>query len=373
MTTSAELRPRAALIEKSASAHFELRELELGELQPGEVLVDVRAAGLCHSDWTLASHDYELPQPALLGHELAGVVRSVGEGVTEFAVGDHVVGCGIPSCGACDRCLEGKPIWCRHPERTARAEDDAPRLTNEEGEAVWQVMGIGCFAEQTIVHQRQLVKIDNRVPFDKAAVLGCAVTTGASVVIRAAQVRPGESVVVFGAGGVGLNVVQTAALVGARKIISIDVQDDKLELARKFGATHTVNARNVDAVEAVREITGGYGVEHVFEVTGLPQPLQQGYDMRAIDGALYIVGMQAPGSTFELPSWDVERTGKVQMVFMGSSNFKVDIPFYAELYLQSRLNLDDLVSRKVSLDQINDEYARILAGSSVARSVITFD
>lgn len=361
---------RAAVVDKVAANQFTLTRIRLSDLQPGEVLVDVRAAGLCHSDWNFVSEDRGSPFPALLGHELAGVVVEVADGVTEFAIGDHVVGCGLGSCGECENCREGRPVWCRHPERAVRAAGSPARMTTEDGTPLWQFLGLGSFAEQTIVHQSMLVAVDQRVPFDRAAVLGCAVATGAGVVMRCAQVQPRQTVVVFGAGGVGLNAIQAAALVGARKIIAVDIHDEKLELARKFGATHVVNTRDVDPVEAVTEITGGHGVDHAFEMTGLPGPLGQGYRMLGRDGTVYIVGMQAPGSRFELPSAEILRGAGVRAVWMGSSNFKVDVPYYAELYLQGRFNLDDLVAQNIALDDINDGYARMLTGGGVARSVI---
>ncbi|WP_432515063.1 zinc-binding dehydrogenase [Kineococcus sp. SYSU DK001] len=364
---------RAALLTGTAAARFELGEITTSPLQAGEVLVQVEAVGLCHSDWTVASTDYGLPLPALLGHELAGVVLEVGDGVRGVAVGDHVVGCGLPACGQCQNCLEARPSFCTRQELTQRSEDSAPRLATTAGDAVWQMMGIGGFAERTVVHHSELVTVDPRVPFDRAALLGCAIATGGGTVIRTAKVGPRESVVVFGAGGVGLNVAQAARLVGARRIIVVDVQDDKLELARKFGATDVVNARETDPVEEVARITGGLGVEHVFEVTGLPGPLEQGYRMRAIDGNLHIVGMQKPGATFELPTWDVQAGGSVRAVFLGTTNPKVDIPYYADMYLQGRLNIDDLVGRRVRLEDIDEEYARVLSGGSVARSVVVFD
>ncbi|MDN3059012.1 zinc-binding dehydrogenase [Streptomyces sp. SRF1] len=362
---------RAAVVDRVAANQFTLSRIRVSDLRPGEVLVDVRAAGLCHSDWNFVSEDRGTPFPALLGHELAGVVVAVADGVTEFTVGDHVVGCGLGSCGECENCREGRPVWCRHPERASRDEDAPPRMTTADGRPLWQFLGLGSFAEQTIVHQSMLVAVDPRVPFDRAAVLGCAVVTGAGVVMRCAEVRPRQTVVVFGAGGVGLNAIQAAALVGARKIIAVDVRGEKLELARKFGATHAVNARDVDPVEAVAGITGGHGVDHAFEMTGLPGPLSQGYRMLGRDGTVYIVGMQAPGSRFELPSAEILRGASVRAVWMGSTNFKVDIPYYAELYLQGRFNLDDLVAQNISLDDINDGYARMLTGGGVARSVIT--
>lgn len=366
-------KPRAAaLVDRAATRKFTLSQVRMSELMPGEVLVDVRAAGLCHSDWNLVSEDRGNPFPALLGHELAGVVAAVADGVTEFTVGDHVVGCGLASCGECEQCREGRRVWCLDPQRSLRSAGQPPRMTTLDGEPVWQFLGIGSFAEQTIVHQNNLVTVDPRIPFDRAAVLGCAVVTGAGAVIRCAEVRPRESVVVFGAGGVGLNAIQAAALVGARKVIAVDVEDSKLDLARTFGATHVVNARVCDVVEAVATITDGRGADHVFEITGLPEPLQQGYRMLGRDGTVYIVGMQSPGAIFELPSAEILRGASVRAVWMGSTNFKVDIPYFAELYLQGRFNLDDLIAQSIDLADINEGYAHMLEGGGVARSVITY-
>jgi S-(hydroxymethyl)glutathione dehydrogenase/alcohol dehydrogenase len=361
---------RAALVENGDAHRFDVADVRLSELQDGEILVDVRAVGLCHSDWIFVSQDRGNPFPALLGHEVAGVVAAVADGVTEFAVGDHVVGCGVGSCGECEQCREGRRVWCLHPERSRRAADEPARMTDSDGRPLWQFMGIGGFAEKAIIHETMLVTVDSRVPFDRAAVLGCAVVTGAGAVMRCAEVRPRETVVVIGAGGVGLNAVQAAALVGARKVIVVDVQDDKLELARTFGATHVINSRDVDPVQAVSQITAGRGADHVFEMTGLAGPLEQGWAMLGRDGTVYIVGLQAPGSVFELPSAEFGRGASIRSVVMGSTNFKIDIPYYAELYLQGRFNLDDLVAHGIDLDEINDGYARMHDGGGVARTVI---
>jgi S-(hydroxymethyl)glutathione dehydrogenase/alcohol dehydrogenase len=235
------------------------------------------------------------------------------------------------------------------------------------------MMNLGAFAQRTIVNQANLVAIDPRVPFDRACVLGCAVATGAGVVIRCAGVRPTEDVVVIGAGGVGLNAIQAAALVGARRIIAVDVRDEKLELARRFGATHVVNGSEADPVKAVRALTDGLGAQHVFEMTGLPRPLEDGYEMARRNGTVYIVGMQAPGASLQIPSAEFFRGTSVRHVVMGSTNFKIDVPYYAELYLQGRFNLDDLVGARLPLEEIDTGYARMAAGGGVARSVVVFE
>lgn len=373
-TTGHQTEVRAAVVARAAAGEFTPAAVVPADLAPGEVLVQVRAAGLCRSDWNFVGQDNGNPYPALLGHELAGVVAAVGAGVTDLKVGDHVVGCGVPSCGTCENCRDGRRVWCLNPERTRRPADAPARMSTAAGEPLWQFMGIGAFAEQTVIHESLLVAVDPRIPFDRAAVLGCAVATGAGAVIRCAEVRPRESVVVIGAGGVGLNAIQAAVLVGARKVIAVDVSDEKLEIAHKFGATHVVNSSTTDPVAAVAEITDGRGVDHAFEMTGLAEPTRQGYAMLGRNGTLYIVGMQKPGSRFELPisGMDLGRGTAVRMVLMGSANFKVDIPYYAELYLQGRFNLDDLVAEHIDLADIDAGYARLLGGSGIARSVITF-
>ncbi|WP_322790887.1 Zn-dependent alcohol dehydrogenase [Mycolicibacterium madagascariense] len=336
------------------------------------MLVDVKASGLCHSDYYVATTEIGQSLPAVLGHEVSGVVIEVGANVVGFAAGDHVVACLAGFCGRCDRCLSGRSNLCRnYPAGTQRSPGDRSRLTLG-GEAIAQFSEVSGFAERVLLHQNNAVVIPHDVPFPQAAILGCGVTTGAGSAIRSAGVRVGEDVAVIGCGGVGLNTIQGAALAGARKVIAVDIQPTKLELAStKFGATHTVNAADQDAVEAVRELTAG-GVDHAFEVIGgIPRTLEQAVEMLAPGGTAYIVGAQPPTSALAMPAANFlfQKTG-LRGVFMGSTNFKVDIPLYAELYLQGRFNLDDLISRTIRLDEINEAYAD-LAGGNVARSMIT--
>lgn len=336
-----------------------------------EILVDVKASGLCHSDLYVARNDMGAPMPAVLGHEVAGVVREVGPDVTQFQVGDHIVACLAGFCGHCDRCGAGKPNLCRHyPAGTQRTLGQPPRM-RIGGEPMAQFAEISGFAEQVLIHENNAVSIPKDVPFAQASIMGCSVTTGVGAAVNAASVRAGENVAVIGCGGVGLNTVQGAALVGARRIIAIDLDPSKLELARTFGATHTINPAKGDAVAAVRELTEG-GVDHAFEVVGgIKKTLEQVEEMLAPGGVAYIVGAQPPTMTFDLkPSRLLQAKTALRGVYMGGTNFKIDIPYYADLYLQRRLNLDDLVSRTIRLDQINEAYADLEKGG-IARSVIT--
>ncbi|ALJ18869.1 zinc-binding dehydrogenase [Microbacterium sp. No. 7] len=365
-------RARAALLVDREGHSFTITEVDVSAPGDGEVLVDIRASSLCHSDWNFVVNDYGHPLPALLGHEIAGVVREVGPGVVDVAVGDHVVACVVPSCGRCEKCLEGERVQCLDPQSSQRSPGAAPRVTRDGG-YVWQMQGLGGFSDRALIHESQLVRVDPAVPLDRAAVLGCGVVTGAGAVLRSADVRPRETVVVFGAGGVGLSAAQAAAIVGARKVIVVDIEDGRLELARRFGATHVINGATQDVVAEIRALTGGRGVDHAFEMTGLPGPLQQAYAVLGARGTVYLIGMQPVGSTFPLPADSLSTEASVRAVKMGSTNFKVDIPYYAELYLQGRFNLDDLVSAHIPLDRINEAYADMLAGSTVGRTVIVFD
>lgn len=360
---------KAAVLEGAGQA-FAVRDVQLADPLGREVLIEVRASGLCHSDLHVASNGAGFPMPALLGHEVAGVVAAVGPDVTEFGPGDHVVASPISSCGHCAGCLTGRPYQCRAPQETQRTPDQAPRLSLD-GQALTQFIGIGGFAEQVLVHERLVVGVGKDIPFDRAALLGCGVVTGAGAAINSARIRPGDTVAVIGCGGVGLNVIQGAALAGARRVVAIDLQPAKLELAKVFGATDTVNPAQGDATGAVKDLTGG-GVTHAFEVIGLRQTAMDAVAMLEVGGTAYLIGVHKPGATIEVtPFGDLMGKQKgIRGVAMGSTNLKVDIPFYADLYLQGRFKLDELVSRRISLDEVNDGY-ELLRGGSVARSVIT--
>lgn len=350
---------------------FDIEDVSIDAPKGREVLVDVKATGLCHSDLHFAEANYGTPLPAVLGHELAGVVIAVGPDVREIRVGDHVVGSLVQYCGHCVSCLSGRTFQCEHPDETMRAPEDGQRLTRtSDGQPVYTGWGTAAFAERTLVHENQLVKVPDEVPFAQASILGCGVITGAGAAINTAGMKPGDTAVVIGVGGVGLNVIAGAKLAGADRIIAVDAQPQKAALAKKFGATDFIDASHGNPVAAVKALLPR-GVDHAFEVVGLPATTEQAIQMLRPGGGAYLIGVPRPDQTFPLAGLDViVRQIGVKGVFMGSSNIKRDIPMYADLYLQGRLNLDDLVSREVNISEINEAYEELKHGA-IARSVIT--
>jgi S-(hydroxymethyl)glutathione dehydrogenase/alcohol dehydrogenase len=361
---------RAAVV-NAIGAGFDIEDIEIDVPLGREVLVEVKAVGLCHSDLHFAEHDFGNPLPAVLGHELAGVVAAVGPEVSEVLIGQRVVGSLVRWCGTCENCTNDLSYRCTQRHTLVRAAGDAPRLRRADGTAVTAAMGTAAFAEYALIHENQLVVVPEALPFAQAALLGCSTITGAGAVLNTATVSPGDSVAVIGCGGVGLNVLSGALLAQAGTIIAIDTQPAKLELAREFGATHVVDASQGDPVQAVRDITGG-GAKHVFEVVGIEATTLQAVRMTATGGTAYLVGLHRPGSTTTLDMMaDVlapQRT--IVGVYMGSADIRVDIPRYAELYLDGELNLDSLISRQIKLSEINDGFDEMRRGSA-ARSVIT--
>jgi S-(hydroxymethyl)glutathione dehydrogenase / alcohol dehydrogenase len=349
---------------------FDIEELDIDAPIGHEVLVEVKAAGLCHSDLHLAENDFGTRLPAVFGHELAGIVKAIGPSVREFQVGDHVVGSVVGFCGHCEACLSGHPYRCLHPEDTKRGPGEGERLTRK-GAPVTPFFGVSAFAEYTLVHERQLAKVPAAVPFKLAAVLGCGCVTGAGAVINTAQVRPGEMVAVFGIGGIGLNVISGARLAGASKIIAIDLQASKEPLARKLGATDFLVSSEVDIVATVHSLTGG-GVHHAFEAIGLKKTAEQTIKIARKGGNAYMIGVHKPGSTIDVDVMTdlIRRQVSLRGVYMGSTNIKHDIPMFADLYLQGRFNLDDLVSKEISLSEINEAYEEVKKGA-IARTVVT--
>ncbi|QIM16596.1 Zn-dependent alcohol dehydrogenase [Leucobacter insecticola] len=358
-----------AMVARSLGGGWVQEDVTIADPLENEVLVDIKASGLCGSDFMEMSHGVMHQPPVVLGHEIAGVVVKVGSAVTTLHVGDHVAGCLVQFCGKCARCLSGEVGLCRNPGEAVRSADQAPRLTDASGAPLDQGMALGGFAEQALVHENMLVKIPDHMPFPQASVLGCSVITGTGAVLNAAKVERGETVVLIGAGGVGLNVISGALLAGAAKIIAVDLNDATLETAKKFGATHVINSGTSDPVAAVKELTGGYGVRYAFDVVGIPATARQGYDMLDRGGTLYQIGMG--GNTLELASMDnIFNRKAVQGVFMGSGVPKRDIASLVDLYLDGRLNLDDLISEEISLGDLNEGYTR-LKDPQVNRVVIT--
>jgi S-(hydroxymethyl)glutathione dehydrogenase/alcohol dehydrogenase len=359
---------RAAIMERFGEALVET-DVDLSEVAPDEVLVRVVASGICHSDRSVHLGAQDRPLPLLLGHEAAGVVERIGSDVRDFAVGDHVVGTASAHCGRCALCLAGLTQNCADKGLTRTG--GGARLTRD-GAEVHAFVGLGGFATHMLVSERALVRLPDEMPLDKGALLGCAVLTGIGAVRNRAKVKAGQTVAVIGCGGVGLNAVQGARLVGASRIIAVDLNPAKLERARQFGATDIVDASATDAVEAVIALTGG-GVDHALEVVGLGRTIEQAFAMTGVRGQTTVVGVSNPKEMVQLPALAIMAFEKsVQGSRLGSGNFRVDIPLYSQMYLRGQLMLDELISEVVGLADVT-RGLEALDGSDGARSVIHFD
>ena len=353
---------------------FEIRDVEVAPPRAGEVLVRMAAGGVCHSDLHVMTGHLSAPLPAILGHEGAGVVAEVGPGVTSVRAGDHVIPLWRVSCGECEHCTGGRPALCAaglEVRRTGRLLDGSSRFS-ADGQEIKHFNGVSTFSAYSVIPERSVLKIPGDLPLDKAALLGCGVITGVGAVFNCAKVRPGASVVVVGTGGVGLNVVQGAALAGAGQIIAVDLLDRKLEFARQFGATHTVNASAGDPVAAVRDLTNGRGVDYAFEVIGLPKTMRQAYDCLTKRGMCVVVGVSPFSAEVSVPVMSLvceERvlTGSIY----GSSRPRHDIPMLIDLYRAKKLKLDELLTRSYPFKQINEAYEALERGE-VARSVVVY-
>jgi S-(hydroxymethyl)glutathione dehydrogenase/alcohol dehydrogenase len=357
-----------ALVLNALGRGFDFEDVDIAGPIGREALVDVHASGLCHTDLLFATHDIA-PTPSVLGHEVAGIVTAVGPDVTHVRVGDHVVGSLAQACGGCARCLSGRPFQCQNPESTLRGPGAAPRLSRN-GTALFQGFGLGGFAERALIHENQLAVVPKEMPFAQAALLGCGVVTGAGAILNTANVRPGDSVVIFGAGGVGLNAISGARIAGASRIIAIDVQPTRLAAARRFGATDVIDSTKSKPVETVRDLLPR-GADHVFDFVGLKVVAEEGLAMLGVGGGLYLVGVAKPEIDISVNIFDaIGGQKRVVGVNFGSTNAKHDIPMYAQLYLQGQMNLDDLVSKQISLREVNDGYSMLKDGS-LNRVVVT--
>ncbi len=354
-------------------------EIEIDAPMEHEVLVRNTACGVCHSDLHFASGAYSISAPSILGHESAGVVEAVGSQVSELRPGDHVVAFNISACGICDLCMAGHPVLCTNQHMTQRSQGAPPRYSWKGHNLTGQIMHLGRtrqfpvgFSNRLLLHERCAVRIPKDVPLDRAALIGCGVMTGVGAVVNSAQVTPGSSVAVFGAGGVGIAVIQGARLAGARQIIAVDVFDAKLDLVRHFGATDAVNPAKTDPVEEIRRLTSGAGVDFSFEAIGTKRTIEQSFECLALGGTAAVIGGVPAGIRMELDPNFLKGERRLIGVTMGSSRYQLDIPRYADLYLRGRLNLDDMVSRRIGLDRIDDAFKAMQAGELI-RAVIVFD
>jgi len=353
---------------------LQLLDLEQEGPKAGEARVKVKATGVCLSDWHIMNGDWPFPLPFVPGHEAAGIIEEVGEGVTAVKPGDHVIFSFRPNCGYCKYCTNGRSVICvgHNDSPRFRMHDGTARL-KLNGEPVNQMARIGTFSEFVVCPAEQLVPVRKDLPWTWAAIIGCSVATGVGAVIRHAKVEAGSSMVVVGCGGVGLNAVQGGKIAGASQIIAVDLLDNKLEFAKRMGATHTINAKTENAVERVREITGGLGSDYAFDAIGSEKTALQVIDMIAPGGHAVLVGMpaidtRAAFSPFHMVFFERKVTG----TYYGSIRPRIDLATLADMAMSGQLNLDALISRTYTFDEINDGFKNLVAGS-VARGVVVMD
>lgn len=350
---------------------YGVEEVSLAGPKAGELRIKMGATGVCHSDLSVINGTLPLLKPMVLGHEGAGTVTEIGEGVTGFAVGDHVVLSFAPACGHCHFCNHQTPQFCEIGIPHGRMLDGTARVT-KGAEELSVMQFLGCMAEEAIVPAISAVKIDKEIPFEKAALVGCGVMTGVGAVINTARVHPGSSVAVFGCGGVGLSIVQGARLAGANKIIAVDVADNKLEMARNFGATHTVNGSKEDAVGKCKELTGGHGPDYSFEAVGVPDLMITANNATRRGGTTVIVGVGKLTDSVPFNALMLSMDGKtIKGSFYGDANFRSDMPMLLDLYRNGKLNLDDMVSKTYSIDEAPQAFKDMEAGRN-ARGVIVY-
>ena len=348
---------------------LKIEELDLNDPGPGEVLVKMMASGVCHSDWHVVKGEWgHQDVPSVLGHEGAGIVESLGPGVSHLKPGDHVVLAWKNNCGLCEMCQKGWPNLCPR----SRIPSSKPVLRGTDVE-INQLAGLGTFGSYTVVPEGAAVRIDEDIPFPQASLVGCGVTTGVGAAINTARVQPGSTVAVFGCGGVGLNCIQGAAIAGASTIIAVDLLDNKLEMGREFGATHTVNASDGDPVEAIKELSDGEGVHYAFEAIGLVEaPFVQSIRCTRSRGVTVWVGHAPIDTPVTIDARDIMYEKMVIGSMYGSARPHIDFPRLLNLYREGRLKLDELISRSFPLEEVNAAFD-VLSNGEVARSVLTFE
>src|SRR5438270_6024910 len=352
------------VVARSKKAPVTLETIVVPDPGPGEAVVDIQAWGVCHTDLHYREGGINDDFPFLLGHEAAGVVSAVGEGVTNVAVGDYVILNWRAVCGQCRACLKGKPWYCFDTHNAAQ------KMTLADGTELSPALGIGAFIEKTLVHSGQCTKVDPAAPPTAAGLLGCGIMAGTGAAINTGGVTRGDSVAVIGCGGVGNAAIAGAALAGATTIIGIDVDPGKLGWAADFGATHTVNARESDVVDAVRSHTGGFGADVVIDAVGRPDTWRQAFFARDLAGTVVLVGVPAPDMTVELPLIELfGRGGALKSSWYGDCLPSRDFPMLIDLYLRGKLDLDGFVSETISLDQVEEAFEKMERGE-VLRSVV---
>ncbi|MFF5015328.1 S-(hydroxymethyl)mycothiol dehydrogenase [Streptomyces sp. NPDC001165] len=353
-----------AVVARSKGAPVSLETIVVPDPGPGEALVKIEACGVCHTDLHYREGGISDDFPFLLGHEAAGVVEAVGEGVTDVAPGDFVILNWRAVCGQCRACLRGRPWYCFNTHNAKQ------RMTLTGGTELSPALGIGAFAEKTLVAAGQCTKVDRAASAAAAGLLGCGVMAGLGAAINTGNVGRGDTVAVIGCGGVGDAAIVGAKLAGAAKVIAVDIDDRKLATAAKLGATHTVNSKETDAVDAVRELTGGFGADVVIEAVGRPETYRQAFYARDLAGTVVLVGVPTPEMKLELPLLDVfGRGGALKSSWYGDCLPSRDFPMLIDLYLQGRLDLDAFVTETIALDEVEKAFERMHHGD-VLRSVV---
>ncbi|MEU2236735.1 S-(hydroxymethyl)mycothiol dehydrogenase [Streptomyces vietnamensis] len=354
-----------AVVARGKGAPVSLETIIVPDPGPGEALVKIEACGVCHTDLHYREGGINDDFPFLLGHEAAGVVESVGEGVTDVAPGDFVVLNWRAVCGQCRACLRGRPWYCFDTHNAKQKMTLA-----STGQELSPALGIGAFAEKTLVAAGQCTKVDRAASAAAVGLLGCGVMAGIGAAINTGNVGRGDSVAVIGCGGVGAAAVAGAKLAGAAKVIAVDIDDRKLATAGRLGATHTVNSRTSDAVEAIRELTGGFGADVVIEAVGRPETYEQAFYARDLAGTVVLVGVPTPEMKLELPLIDVfGRGGALKSSWYGDCLPSRDFPMLVDLHLQGRLDLDAFVTETIALDEVEKAFERMHHGD-VLRSVV---
>jgi S-(hydroxymethyl)mycothiol dehydrogenase len=354
------------VIARSVKQPVELVEIVVPDPGPGEAVVAIAACGVCHTDLHYRDGGINDDFPFLLGHEAAGIVESVGAGVTEVAPGDFVILNWRAVCGQCRACRRGRPWYCFNTHNAAQ------KMTLTDGTHLSAALGIGAFADKTLVAAGQCTKVDPAAPATVAGLLGCGVMAGLGAAINTGAVTRGDSVAVIGCGGVGAAAIAGARLAGASTIVAVDLDDRKLALAREFGATHTVNSAQADAAEGIRAATGGFGADVVVDAVGRPETYQQAFYGRDLAGTVVLVGVPTPDMTLELPLLDVfGRGGALKSSWYGDCLPSRDFPVLIDLFLQGRLPLDKFVSETISIDEVEVAFDKMHAGD-VLRSVVVF-
>ncbi len=362
-----------AAILSAPNGHFHIETVTLDPPQAGEVLIKIAASGVCRSDWRVAIGTAPKPMPIITGHEGAGVVEAVGSGVERVRPGDHVTVTWAPDCGDCFYCHHGKPNLCETftPLLATGLQADGRSRIRWRDEPVYILAGLGTFAEYAVVREESCLPIPHDIPLELAALAGCAVATGVGAAIYTAAVQPGQSIAVFGAGGVGLNIIQGAVLAGADPIIAVDANPMKMALARNFGATHTLLSDD-ETVSQIHALTGGRGADHVFEAAGIPALQEIALSASRPGGQLTLVGTAPDDSRTNLPGAHITRAEMtIRGSFYGSVSPQRDISLLLNLYAAGKLKLKELVTRRYRLDQINEAYADLVSGK-LARGVIVF-